>query len=158
RQSDPLAYRILCLPEGDLATRRWFCFIPRSGPPRKLVSAVESHRLDAIDGIDIVYRSLDEMRAGLATLLAGAAAIAMDYSPGGAIPYVSRVDAGTIELIRSYGVEIVSAADLIQRFEATLTRAQLESHHRAALALREVVDEAFTEVAHRVRAGSPMFE
>jgi Xaa-Pro dipeptidase len=158
RQSDPLAYRILELPEHDIATRRWFCFIPRAGEPRKLVSAVEAHRLDAIKGASSVYRSLEEMRDGLARMLADPARIAMAYSPNGAIPYVSRVDAGTIEMVRSFGVEIVSAADLIQRFEATLTPAQLGSHHRAAFKLRNVVDETFTKLARKVRDRDEIYE
>lgn len=153
RLSDPIAYRILQLPEHGIATRRWFCLVPRTGEPRKLVSAVEAHRLDALPGSNIVYRSLDEMRAGLRRMLTGARSIAMDYSPNCAIPYVSRVDAGTIELVRSCGVEIVSAADLIQRFEATLTSGQLASHHRAAAHLRAIVDETFAEVARGVTAG-----
>ena len=151
RLSDPIAYRILELPEHGIATRRWFCFIPRSGEPRKLVSAVEAHRLDAVAGPTIVYRSADEMRSGLARILSGARRVAMAYSPNCAIPYVSRVDAGTIELVRSLGVEVISAADLIQRFEATLTPEQLKSHHRAAVKLREIVDETFAEIARRVR-------
>src|SRR5580698_4694263 len=138
RMSDPLAYRILELSSHEMATRRWFCFIPRTGEPRKLVSAVEANRLDTVAGQTIVYRSLSEMRDGLARILGGARRIAMAYSPNCAIPYVSRVDAGTIELVRSFGVEVISAADLIQRFEATLTPAQLQSHHRAALKLRAI--------------------
>ena len=151
RQSDPLAYRILELSEHGIATRRWFCFIPRSGEPRKLVSAVEADRLDSVAGTTTVYRSAEEMRSGLAKILNGAGRVAMAYSPNCAIPYVSRVDAGTLELVRSFGVEVVSAADLIQRFEATLTPEQLESHRRAAFKLREVVDDAFGEIARRVR-------
>ncbi len=125
RFSDPLAYRILELPEHGIATRRWFCFVPRFGEPRKLVSAVEAHRLDTLAGATTVYRSIEEMRRGLAGILHGAKRVAMAYSPNCAIPYVSRVDAGTIELVRSLGIEVISAADLIQRFEATLTAAQL---------------------------------
>jgi len=158
RMSDPLAYRILELPEHDIATRRWFCLIPRAGEPRKLVSAVEARRLDAIAGASSVYRSLEEMREGLTRMLAGTRRVAMAYSPNGAIPYVSRVDAGTIEMIRSFGVEVVSAADLIQRFEATLTPAQLGSHHRAAFKLRNVVDETFAELARRIRAREEICE
>ncbi len=124
RVSDPLAYRILELSSHEMATRRWFYFIPRAGEPGKLVSAVEAHRLDPIAGATTVYRSLGEMRDGLARILGGARRVAMAYSPNCAIPYVSRVDAGTIELVRSFGVEVVSAADLIQRFEATLTPGQ----------------------------------
>jgi Xaa-Pro dipeptidase len=158
RLSDPIAYRILELPDHDLATRRWFCFVPRSGEARKLVSAVEANRLDAIPGSSIVYRSLDEMRAGLAKLLAGAKRVAMAYSPNCAIPYVSRVDAGTIELVRALGVEVMSAADLIQLFEATLTPEQMQSHHRAAVKLRSIVDETFAELRRRMRNRSETFE
>jgi len=151
RLSDPLAYRILELPEQEMATRRWFCFVPRSGEPRKLVSAVEAHRLDTLAGPATVYRSLHEMRDGLARVLSGAKRVAMAYSPNCAIPYVSRVDAGTIELVRSLGIEVISAADLIQRFEATLTTQQLLGHHRAAIKLRAIVDETFAEIARRIR-------
>lgn len=158
RLSDPIAYRVLELPEQGMATRRWFCFIPRSGEPRKLVSAVEAHRLDAVAGPAIVYRSAFDMRSGLARILSGARRVAMAYSPHCAIPYVSRVDGGTIELIRSLGVEVISAADLIQRFEATLTPEQLKSHHRAAVKLRNIVDETFTEVARRIRNRSEACE
>jgi Xaa-Pro dipeptidase len=158
RRSDPIAYRILNLSTNGIATRRWFCFVPRAGAPRKLVSAVEPHALDTIAGDAIVYRSADEMRAGLARILAGARRVAMAYSPNCAIPYVSRVDAGTVELVRALGVEVVSAADLIQRFEATLTPEQLLSHHRAAVKLRAVVDETFAELARRIRAESGAYE
>jgi Xaa-Pro aminopeptidase len=98
------------------------------------------------------------MRAGLKRILNGAKRIAMDYSPNCAIPYVSRVDAGTLEMIRSLGLEVVSAADLIQLFEATLTREQLLSHHRAAATLRAVIDETFAEIARRVKAAIPTHE
>jgi Xaa-Pro dipeptidase len=152
RLSDPLAYRILGISTEGTTTRRWFCHVPARGEPVAIVSAVEAHRLDALDARKIVYRSYEEMVAALATILKSASTIAMNYSPAGAIPYVSRVDAGTIELVRAQNVTIVSAADLIQRFEATLTSAQLESHHRAARALRTIVDETFAEIAARVIA------
>ncbi len=158
RQSDPLAYRILKLSEHGIATRRWFCFVPRVGEPRKLVSAIEAHRLDSIAGATTVYRSAEEMRGGLAKILSGAKRVAMAYSPNCAIPYVSRVDAGTLELIRTFGVEVISAADLIQRFEARLTPEQLESHRRAAFSLRNIVDDAFGEMARRVRNRSEVCE
>ena len=150
RLSDPLAYRILGLSEDGIATRRWFCFVPARGKPRAIVSAVEAHRLDALGTEKIVYRSHDEMLAALRAVLGGARRIAMDYSPGCAIPYVSRVDAGTVEIVRAMGVEVVTAADLIQRFEAMLTREQLASHQRAARALRSIVDETFGEIARLI--------
>jgi Xaa-Pro aminopeptidase len=156
RMSDPLAYRILGIPEHGLTTRRWFCFIPADGAPVAIVSAVEAHRLDALlfPG-RIVYRSEHEMTAALAALLKDRHQIAMNYSPNCAIPYVSRVDGGTIELVRSLGVEVVTAADLIQLFEATLSLAQLEGHRRAATFLRAIALQAFSEIARRIR-GSQM--
>ena len=158
RLSDPLAYRILGLSEDGIATRRWFCYVPAHGKPRAIVSAVEAHRLDALAVEKIVYRSHDEMIAALRKVLEGARRIAMDYSPGCAIPYVSRVDAGTVEIVRAIGVEVVTAADLIQRFEATLTREQLASHQRAARALRSIVDETFSEIAQLISAERPVSE
>jgi Xaa-Pro dipeptidase len=158
RMSDPLAYRILQLPEDGIATRRWFCFVAASGKATAIVSAVEAHRLDALGANKIVYRSHQEMLVALGTVLKGARRIAMDYSPGCAIPYVSRVDAGTVEMVRSHGVEISSAADLIQRFEATLTPEQLASHHRAARALRSIVDETFAEIGRSISGARPVSE
>ena len=159
RMSDPLAYRILGLPEHGLTTRRWFYFIPASGTPQALVSAVEAHRLDALPtATRVVYASEQQMIAALGAMLAGKRRIAMNYSPRCAIPYVSRVDAGTVELVRATGVEVVTAADLVQRFEATLSPAQLDGHRRAADALREIVHETFAEIARRVRANLPCTE
>ncbi len=158
RLSDPLAYRILEIPDTGISTRRWFCFVPARGRPVAIVSAVEAHRLDALGVEKIVYRSHTGMLAALKKTLTGVRRIAMEYSPGCAIPYVSRVDAGTIEMVRSTGVEIVSAADLIQRFEATLTGDQLASHHRAAELLRRIVAESFDEIALRLSNRIPATE
>lgn len=159
RLSDPLAYRILGLPDRGITTRRWFYFIPAEGEPCAIVSAVEAHRLDALPAARrIVYRSIDEMAAALGSVLGAARTIAMNYSPECAIPYVSRVDAGTLELVRATGVDVVTAADLIQRFEATLTPAQLAGHRRAAAALRLIVNETFAEIARRVRGQIPCTE
>ena len=158
RMSDPLAYRILQISEAGIATRRWFLYVPARGKPTAIVSAVEQGRLDALEVEKIVYRSHAELATALRKSLAGARRIAMNYSPQCAIPYVSRVDAGTIELVRATGVEVVSAADLIQRFEATLSSAQLASHHRAAELLRRVVDETWENVAQRIANSIPASE
>ncbi|HZP46092.1 MAG TPA: M24 family metallopeptidase [Candidatus Binataceae bacterium] len=152
RLSDPLAYRVLGLPETGLSTRRWFFLVGADGGTQALVSAVEANRLDALPaGRRIVYRSEREMIAGVRSLLGGCRRIAMNYSPACAIPYVSRVDGGTLELVRACGVEVVTAADLIQLFEAVLTPAQLAGHRRAAERLRLIVDETFTEIVRRIR-------
>ncbi len=158
RLSDPIAYRVLQLSEHGATTRRWFCFVPASGRIRTLVSAVEAHRLDSLGADGIVYRSYAEMAAGVRSILAGARRIAMDYSPKAAIPYVSRVDAGTLEIVRSTGVEVVSSADLVQRFEARLTASQLAGHRRAGAALGRVVGETFGEIARCARRGQAVTE
>src|SRR5271169_6440629 len=158
RHSDPLAYRILGLSSQGITTRRWFCYVPARGPARALVSAVEAERLAELGIETMVYRSADGMLAALGDLMAGARRIAMNYSPRCAIPYVARVDAGTVEIVRSLGVEIVSAADLIQRFEARLESSQLESHRRAAALVRRVVDETFAEIARAISSGAPVSE
>jgi len=158
RHSDPLAYRILDFSSQGITTRRWFCYVPAGGPARALVSAVEAERLAELGIETMVYRSADGMLAALGDLVAGARRIAMNYSPRCAIPYVARVDAGTVEIVRSLGVEIVSAADLIQRFEARLESSQLESHRRAAALVRRVVDETFAEIARAISSGAPVSE
>jgi Xaa-Pro aminopeptidase len=146
RGSDPLAYRILQLDPTLHVTRRWYYWIPAQGVPVKLLHRIEPHVLDALPGEADCYVSWEQQRQLLGRLLAGGLRVAMQYSPLNAVPYVSRVDAGTIELIRSYDVEVVSSADLIQTFEARWTDRQLESHQFAATALRRIVDETFSDV------------
>ena len=150
--SNPIAARLAGLTGGGhMTTRRWYYLIPASGPPRGLVHAIEKHNLDSLPGAKAVYAGRDELDVGLSDLLRGARRVAMEYSPGGAIPYLSRLDAGTAEAIRSRGVEIVSSGDLVQRFEAAWSPAQLTSHVRASDALHRIKDRAFD--AARQRAG-----
>jgi Xaa-Pro aminopeptidase len=152
RGSDPIAARILEL--GDrLATRRWFYLVPAVGAPRGLVSAVEPASLRGLPGTMAIYRTWQELHAGLGALLAGVRTVAMQYSPLNAVPYVARVDAGTIELVRGCGVEVRTAADLVQRFEAVWSDAQYASHCRAARAVRGAVAAAFDEIGAACRAG-----
>ena len=157
RGSDPIGRRILGLGE-RMASRRWFYYLPAAGEPRGLVSAVESAALAGLAGEMRVYRSWDELRAGLADLLVGARRVAMQYSPRAEVPYVSLVDAGTVEMVREAGVEVCSAADLIQRVEAVWTEQQYASHCRAARAVRELVDAAFAEIGNACRSGRPLDE
>jgi len=151
RGSDPIARRILGLGEA-LATRRWFYCIPAAGTPGGLVSAVEPDALAGLPGEMRVYRTWQELHAGLRTLIGGARRVAMQYSPRNDVPYVARVDAGTVELVRECGVEVTSSADLVQRCEAVWSRAQFASHSRAADIIRAVVDAAFDEIARRSAA------
>ena len=147
RGSDPLAYRVLLLDSSQHVTRRWYYWIPRTGEPVKLLHRIEPHVLDELPGSSHLYVSWEQQRTVLDSLLRGQRRIAMQYSPLNAVPYLSRVDAGTIDLVRSFGVEVATSADLVQRFEAVWTEEQLESHRYAVTTLRRIVDEAFTHVA-----------
>ena len=157
RGSDPIARRILGLDDG-LSTRRWYYCVPARGEPRSLVSAVEPNALATLPGAARVYRSWQEHAAGLEEILDGLARVAMQYSPGNAVPYLSRVDAGTVEAVRALGVEVVSSADLVQRFEAVWTDEQYASHVRAARVVRDAVDAAFAEVRRRHLTGATCSE
>ncbi|BCW94215.1 MAG: peptidase M24 [Thermoanaerobaculum sp.] len=150
---DPISYRILGLEFGKFTSRRWFYLVPKSGQPVKLVSAVEAGKLDALPGEKRVYRSWRELLDHLRGMLDGLSTVAMQYSPRGDVPYVSIVDAGTVELVRAAGVEVVSSAPLVQVFEAVLTPEQLESHVKAGEKIHRIKDEAFALVSQKVRGG-----
>ena len=152
--SNPIAQRLAGLANGGhMTTRRWYYLVPATGQPRGLVHAIERHNLDALPGEKQVYAGRVQLEAGLDALLAGAKVLAMEYSPANAIPYVSRVDAGTAEAIRARGVEIVSSGDLVQQFEATWTPAQLDTHVRASEALYRIKDRAFDSVSSMLKKG-----
>lgn len=150
RGRDPIAQNILQLPPG-MRTRRWYYFVPAKGTPRKLVHKIESESLAALPGETLYYAGQDELRKNLGKLLGRAKTIAMQYSPKNAIPYVAMVDAGTIELVRSVGPKIVSSADLVQKYEACWSEAQLQSHLAAGAVIDRVVREAFELAAKNVR-------
>ena len=157
RGRDPFAQRILQLPEG-MRTRRWFYFVPAKGAPRKLVHKIETHSLASLPGETLSYAAQDELRGNLKKLLGRAKRVAMQYSPKNEIPYVAMVDAGTIELVRSAGAKIVSSADLVQKYEACWTPAQLESHLTAGAAIDRIVAGAFQHAAKCVREKTPLTE
>jgi len=152
--SNPVSFRLAGMAEaGHLATRRWFYLIPQSGEPRSLVHAIEQYNLDHLPGSKSIYAGRAQLQDGLARLLKGLTRVAMEYSPNCAIPYVSRVDAGTIELIRGLGVEVVSSGDLIQQFEACWSDAAIATHRTASEKLYRIKDQAFDEIARRLRDG-----
>jgi Xaa-Pro aminopeptidase len=157
RGSDPIAHRILGLPEA-MRTRRWFYFIPAKGSPRKLVHKIESESLAALPGETLYYAGLKELQTGLKRLLGRAKTIAMQYSPKNAIPYVSMVDAGTIEMVRSAGARVVTSADLVQKYEACWSAEQLDSHMAAGVAIDRIVREAFLYAAQSVREKKSLTE
>jgi Xaa-Pro aminopeptidase len=143
---------------GHLATRRWYYLIPASGEPRGLVHAIERKALDHLPGSKTRYAGRDALEAGLRELLRGVRRVAMEYSPLCAIPYIARVDAGTVELVRQLGVEVVSSGDLVQRFATVWDEAAVETHRRASEALYRIKDRAFDAVTRRLRAGTPTTE
>ncbi len=155
---DPLAAAILGLPDTGLVSRRWYYVIPAEGEPRKLVHRIESGKLDSLPGSKGLYSSWQELEIGLDAMLAPWTRIAMQYSPRNAIMYVSMVDAGTIEVLRELGKDIVSSADLVSRFQAVLTEDQIDSHYAAQRALDDILTEGFQLIGSRARAGIPASE
>ena len=152
RRSNPIAYEALGL-HAQIVTRRWYYFVPSAGEPRKLVSALEKGVLDSLPGERLVYRTWQEREGLLRDMVAGAHTVAMEYSPRGAIPYVARVDAGTVDFIRSLGTEVVTSADLVQLTVAPWSPEQLQSHLAASAALMRAKDHAFSYIGEQLRAG-----
>ena len=150
RGRDPIAQSILQLPPG-MRTRRWYYFVPAKGTPRKLVHKIETESLAVLPGDTLFYAGQEELRKNLGKLVGRAKNVAMQYSPRNAIPYVAMVDAGTVELVRSTGVKVLSSADLVQKYEACWSQAQLESHLAAGAVIDLVVRGAFELAANRVR-------
>lgn len=158
RKSNPIAYRVLGLPEHAMYTRRWFYFIPATGTPTAIVSAVEAHVLQALPGQHLIYPTWQQMHAHLRQVLKAGARVAMEYSPLNAIPYMARVDAGTVELVRSFGADVISSADLAQRFMAQLSQQQITWHREAGRRLMEVKDVLFATIGEDLRQGIELNE
>lgn len=155
---DPLAYRILRFDPPRTPSRRWYYYIPRSGEPQKLVHRIEPGMLDALPGVKNVYSSWQTLTDGLKKLLWQMKNVAMQHSPNCEIPYVANVDAGTIDLIRGFGVNVVSSADLVQYFEARWTREQFESHLEAGRRVDIVKRAAFQRISESLRNQSAVSE
>ncbi len=158
RGSNVLARRVLRMEPREITSRRWFYWIPRQGEPAKLVHRIEPAVLDHLPGRRVEYLRWQELQQGLKELLAGAGQVAMEYSPFGAIPYVARVDAGTVELVRSLGPEVVSSGDLVQVFEATWTDQQWQLHQQAAESTVAAFDVAWQLICERLRTGRQVTE
>ncbi len=150
---DAIAYRVLGLDYGKFTSRRWFYWVPARGEPVRLVSKVEATKLDALPGEKREYLSWRELHASLREILFPAKRIAMQYSPTANIPYVSTVDGGTVDLIRSLGFDVVSSAGLVQTFEAVLDEAAYESHVEAGRRVQRIKDEAFALIGSELAAG-----
>ena len=155
---DPMAYRILGLDTSPMATRRWFYFIPAEGEPVKLAHKVEPGRLNSLPGRQEHYLPWTELHSKLKLILEGRGKVAMQYSPLNNIPYISVVDAGTVELVRSMGPEVVSSADLVQQFEAVIDDAGFQSHRETGEVVQGIKDEAFALMHKAIRDSGPITE
>ncbi len=148
---DPIAYRVLGLPENLMVTRRWFYLIPARDIPVKLVHKIEAGHLDSLPGRKVQYAGWQELFEAVKAMLAGYRNIAMQYSPNNLVFYVSLVDGGTLELIRGLGKNVVSSGDLVAQFEATWTDEQIRTHYAARDLIDGITAEAFQEIGRRAR-------
>ncbi|HEY7285070.1 MAG TPA: M24 family metallopeptidase [Vicinamibacterales bacterium] len=157
--SNPIARRLTGLDgSSKLTTRRWFYVIPASGEPRKLVHAIEPYNLDHLPGAKTTYSQRETLAAGLRDVLGGLKRVAMEYSPGNAIPYISRVDAGTVEAVQKLNVDVASSGDLVQRFEAVWTDEAYATHKQASERLYRIKDRAFQLIRESRAAGRTLTE
>ncbi len=155
---DHLAYRILGLDATRMTTRRWFYYIPAKGTPKKLVHSIERGKLDAVPGSARVYLPWEQLRASLKSMLGSPKRIAMQYSPKNNLPTISLVDAGTVELVKSFGHKIISSADLVQMFESVIDEKGYASHKEAAALVDRIRAEAFERIGRAIREGREVTE
>jgi Xaa-Pro aminopeptidase len=155
---DPMAYHILGLDPDSMTSRRWFYYVPSEGEPVKLAHKVEPHKLDSLPGRQEHYLAWTELHDKLREIVKGSSRVAMQYSPMANIPYVSVVDAGTVELVRSFGPEIVSSADLVQEFEAVSGDEGYRSHCDAGAKVQQIKDEAFAMMDQALRKSGALTE
>ena len=155
---DPIAYQVLGLEAGRHVSRRWYYWLPAQGEPVKLTNRIEHWMLDSLPGEKVVYSSWREQRERLGEILSGSENIAMQYSPDCMIPYVSLVDAGTIDLIRGLGKQVVSSASLVQTFQATWDADQLEMHEEAGRRVDATREAAFARIGEKLKAGETVRE
>ena len=157
RGSNPVAVTLAGL-NGAHTTRRWYYYIPALGAPKKLVHAIEPFVLDALPGEKRAYAGRQQLEQGVTDILQGSKVVAMEYSAECAIPYLSRVDAGTIDFLRRIGMTVVSSGDLVGRFEAAWDAAAIATHVAASAHLYTIKDRAFAYVSAKLSAGEALHE
>jgi Xaa-Pro aminopeptidase len=161
-QRDPLAYRVLQFTPGSMVTRRWYYYVPASGEPLGLAHKIEFETLKVLPGAIRLYASWQELVEGLRSILSGtpgkARRVAMQYSPNCAVPYVAMVDAGTVELVRGMGIDVVTSANLVQVFESRWNQRQLENHLEAGRRIDKIRAAAFARISSKVRVGERITE
>lgn len=155
---DPLAYRVLQFTPGSMVTRRWYYFVPASGEPRGLAHKIEFETLKELPGVIGLYAGWQELVKGLRGILGPAKRVAMQYSPNCAVPYVAMVDAGTVELVRGMGIDVITSANLVQLFESRWNMLQLENHLEAGRRIDKIRAGAFARISSKVRSGERITE
>ncbi|MFA6457255.1 MAG: M24 family metallopeptidase [Bacteroidota bacterium] len=158
RGGNPFATKILEMTAGKLSSRRYFYYIPASGIPQKLVHSIEQYDLDHLPGDKTIYNQWKSLHDGVKKILNGARTVCMEYSPNNDIPYLSKVDAGTLEFIRSFGVNVVSSGDIVQYFEARWNDEQYTDAQDTANILLRTVDKAFAFIGEQLRGGKTVTE
>jgi len=157
-QRDPLAYRVLQFTPGSMVTRRWYYFVPASSEPRGLAHKIEAETLRDLPGEIKLYAGWQELVEGLRGIMGKARLVAMQYSPNCAVPYVAMVDAGTVELVRWMGIDVVTSANLVQLFESRWNQRQLEHHLEAGRRIDKIRADAFAQISSKVRGGERVTE
>ena len=157
-QRDPLGYRVLQFTPGSMVTRRWYYFVPASGEPRGLAHKIEPETLRELPGEIALYASWQELQEGVRGILDSARRVAMQYSPNCAVPYVAMVDAGTVEMNRGMGIDVVTSANLIQFFESRWNERQLENHLEAGRRIDKIRADAFARISSKVGLGERITE
>ena|SRR2546427_6606145 len=154
---NPIAKKLLGL-KGHLLTRRWYYWIPKQGSPAILCHRIERHSFSALTGQAYIFKSWAEMHEGLQAILQGHETVAMEYSPQCSIPYVSRVDKGTVETIEGLGKKVVSSANLVQYFEARWSEEQFQMHQQASRLLMQILFDSFRGISHAIKTGGAVSE
>ncbi|HSX26458.1 MAG TPA: M24 family metallopeptidase [Chlamydiales bacterium] len=157
-RSNTLAHTFLEIPHSQILKRRFFYWIPAHGEPVKVVHAIEPHVLDHCPGTKRTYDSWESLQKEVAAALKGAKRVAMEYSPKNAIPYISRVDAGTVEFVHSLGIEVVSSGDFLPKFTAVMDEKQAQSHIRAANELDQIAKDTWKWIADHLKRDKPLTE
>ena len=157
RGINPISQNVAGLADAHI-TRRWFCLVPAQGEPRWLVHKIETSNFVGVQGTVALYAGWEELNEAIRALLAGVKTVAMEYSPNAEIPYISRVDAGTLEWIRSMGVEVHTSAELAQRMEARLNETQATGHQASARSVLQAKDYAFAWIGSQLRDGKTITE
>lgn len=150
---ETIAHRILGLRESVQVSRRWFYLVPAYGDPEKLLHKLEPFHLDSLPGPKRLYAAREEFVSALERMLSRVKKIAMQFSPNNMIFSISIVDAGTVDLIRSFGKKVLSSAQLVALFEGTLSPEQISSHFQARDAIDGIMAAAFSEIGRRARDG-----